>query len=98
MGALSVLLEALPANVFDRTVLVGTSVGAINAVLVGSLLDNGLATAALHGLQLWRNLDWSGVTAPALSIRGVVPLLRYGAGVVGAGVPVDHLLDSRPLA
>lgn len=98
MGALSVLLEELPAKAFDRAVIVGTSVGGINAVLVGSQLDEGPATAAQEGLRLWRHLDWSSVVAPVLSARGVVPLLRYGAGVVGAGVRVDHLLDSRPLA
>jgi NTE family protein len=98
MGALSVLLGELPANAFDHAVIVGTSVGAINAVLVGSLLDAGPATAARGGLRLWSDLDWSSVVAPVLSTRGVAPLLRYGAGVVGAGGRVDHLLDSRPLA
>jgi len=98
MGALSVLLDRLDETWFQKTVLVGSSVGSINATLVGSKLHLGPKVAAQEGLQLWRTLDWSGVTARLLSLRGLAPFARYGAGILHPSVRIDHLLDSLPLA
>jgi NTE family protein len=98
MGALSVLLQRLDETWFRKTVLVGSSVGSINAMLVGSVLDRGPTVAAQEGLHLWQTLDWPSVTARLLSLRGLAPFARYGAGIMRPSVRIDRLLDSRPLA
>lgn len=95
-GALSVLLPTLQARGERPTVLVGTSVGAINAAyLAGSAhLDAAEATAGL--LRHWRETTVDQVMRP---LRAQLPLL--GARMIGSllavpGARVSSLLDPTP--
>ncbi len=96
MGALSVLLPALEAAGQRPTVLVGTSVGAVNIAYLAANAHRSAADAAAGGIELWRSLRWEQVLAPLL------PTARRGLNYVGEvlgvpGVQLQALLDTTPL-
>src|SRR3954470_9417584 len=95
MGALSVLLPWLRSRGETPRILVGTSAGAINAVLVASALAAG-DDACGAGLDVWRGIGRASVFEPLLptSVRSG---LRYALGLVGARTRLDGLLDVTPL-
>lgn len=97
-GALSVLLPALEARGERVSVIVGTSVGALNAVWLASNAHRPTTEVVEAHQKLWREIRWEDVLAPVWSLRTVVPVLRYLAGAVVPGVRVESLLDSSPLA
>ena len=76
-------------------VLVGTSAGAINAVLVAAALQAG-DDACAAGLDVWGGIGRASVFEPLLptSLRSG---LRYALGLAGAGTRLDALLDVTPL-
>ena len=56
VGALSVLLPALEARGQRPSVLVGTSVGAINVAYLAANADRSADDAVAGGIELWRSL------------------------------------------
>src|SRR5664280_701430 len=98
VGALSVLLPALEADGQRPSVLVGTSVGAINIAYFAANAHLGTADAVAGGIDLWRSLRWEQVLAPLLAPSTALRELSYIGGVLGVpGVQLKALLDTTPL-
>lgn len=98
IGLLSVLLPWLRRRGETPTLLVGTSAGAMNAVLVGSMMHlDDAEEAARRACAVWREAARAGVFRPlVLTMPGLG--LRYLVRVAGLGEhPVTSLLDPAPL-
>ena len=98
VGALSVLLPALEAAGQRPTVLVGTSVGAINIAYLAANAHLGAADAVAGAVELWHSLRWEQVLAPLLAPSTALRKLSYVGDVLGVpGVQLTALLDTTPL-
>jgi len=98
MGALSVIVPWLRGHGETPRIVVGTSAGAINAVLVSALIHHpDPQQAAERALDLWRGAARDGVYRPLLlTTPGLT--LRYLARLAGIGdAPVTSVLDPAPL-
>jgi NTE family protein len=98
IGAVSVIVPWLRARGETPRILVGTSAGAINAVLVSALVHHpDPQEAAGRALDLWRSAARTGVYRPLLlTTPGLT--LRYLARLAGIGdAPVTSVLDPAPL-
>jgi len=96
-GALSRIVPALVERGDRPTVFLGTSAGAINAALWGSLAHLPVDEAAATLLAIWRSMDRQDVYAhPAGSlVRGALGLLP--GALMGSGNGVASVLDTEPL-
>jgi len=72
IGALSVLLPALHARGEQISILCGTSVGALNVALLGSLAAEPVATQVEESLQRWRTMRKSDIIAPIIGPRSLL--------------------------
>ena len=98
VGALSVLMPALEARGERVSLLCGTSVGAINAALLGSLAHLPAQAQAELALERWRCLRRGDVVAPL--VGGALPLQLArlaGDALRLPGIRRGSLLDPRPL-
>ncbi|MBA3421361.1 MAG: patatin-like phospholipase family protein [Thermoleophilaceae bacterium] len=96
IGVLSELLPALPEDE-QPNLLVGTSVGALNATFLASALQKGPQEALAGGRAIWDGLSWSDVLASP-SLVDLERLLRGFLGFAGLpGMDVPGLLDPSPL-
>lgn len=98
VGALSVLLPKLAADGRQVSVIVGTSVGALNGAWLASKIHLPVEQLVREHRDMWLGLQWEDVVARVWSPRSLAPFIRYGVGVVGGHARVNSLLDSRPLA
>jgi NTE family protein len=99
IGALSALLPRLEARGERPRVIVGTSVGAINAAYLAATAGEPLERVLEQGQRLWSELGFDDVLAPLLSPAELARAL----GAVGEflrvpGVHLRSLLDPSPLA
>jgi NTE family protein len=96
-GALSVLVPRLVAESGpdDRIVMVGTSAGAINTVVLAAHQEPEAATAQAE--ELWRSITLPEIFAglPVTALRNAA---AYAGQLVGGGRHLRSLLDSAPLA
>jgi NTE family protein len=98
-GALSVLLPELEKLGQRPRILVGTSVGALNATYLGAKADVDAATAVAEGERVWRQLAWTDVIGHVVSLGTAGRVFSYLGQVLGwPGARVRSLLDSTPLA
>lgn len=98
VGALSVLLPALEARGERVSVLCGTSVGAINAALLGSLAHLPAEAQGELALERWRALRRDDVVAPLLGAGLPLQLARLAGDALRLpGLRRGSLLDPRPL-
>lgn len=98
-GALSAILPALEARGERATIFCGTSVGAINAALLGSLAGEPASTVADQVLDRWRTMRKGDVLRPILGPGTPLMLLRLLGDVLEVpGVRLAALLDPSPLA
>ncbi len=97
-GVLSVLLPALIEQNQQPRLIVGTSAGALNAVLFTTLLAEGgrPQDAAAKALDTWRRVDREHVIRPVLS-SAAFAAGRYLAELLRMPVRVTALLDTTPL-
>ncbi len=98
VGALDVLARALAADGEVLDIVVGTSIGALNAAFFAARADEPLETVAAGALEMWRELRWGDALKPLVSRSELGRLLGVGAlvaGLPGPGLP--GLLDSSPL-
>lgn len=96
-GALATLLPALAAQGVRPSIFVGTSAGAINAALSGSLAHLAPQRAADSLLDVWRSMDRPRVLLhPMLSVLQDSARLLPGA-LAGIGRGLPGLLDTSPL-
>lgn len=97
-GALSVLIPALEQRGELPTVLLGSSVGAINAAGLGAFWHLGAEQAIAAAIEIWNQVDKGSVVKPILSWQVPLTALRYAGGILSIpkmGVP--SLLDPQPL-
>ena len=93
-GALAVLLPALEARGERPRVVVGTSVGALNAGYLAAKADRPVDEVAAEGQGVWRDMRYGEVLTPLLSGGTIERGLRYLAEVLGIGdVQLPALLD-----
>jgi NTE family protein len=93
-GELSVLLPALPADQ-RPTLIVGTSVGAVNGAYVAATLADDPSLAA--GRELWEDIQWSDVLATP-SLTDLERLARGALSFTGLlSLHLPAFLDAAPL-
>jgi NTE family protein len=98
-GVLSVLVPVLEARGECPTIIVGTSVGALNAVYLAAQAQRGWVSAVEAGCDVWGKLGYGQVLGPLLSARELGRGVRYGLEFVGVPVRgVASVLDNAPLA
>lgn len=95
-GALATLLPVLAANGRLPRIFIGTSAGAINAVLFASLAHLPADEAATQALALWRSVGRRDVVR-SIVLSGLEALFRYLAQLAGLPVVLTSLLDPAPL-
>jgi NTE family protein len=95
-GALAVLLPELDRRGQRPTIFVGTSAGAINAVLFASLAHRPASEAAQAALAVWQSMRKPAVLRPAWQTLPMA-LVRYAARLAALPVPLPGLLDTAPL-
>jgi NTE family protein len=99
IGALSVLLPWLEQRGESPRVVVGTSVGAINAAFVGASAHLGAEEAMRRAREAWLSIEFEQVVRPLLGPRTVFSGARYVGEVLGVkGVQLNGLLDPLPLS
>lgn len=97
LGALSVLLPFLEERGERPSILVGTSVGAINAASVVATSHLPASEAIARELGRWREVDRGAVIRPVL-VGLPVKLLLYAGEVLSLpGIRLSSLLDPSPL-
>jgi NTE family protein len=97
IGALSELLPRLKAEERPRVIL-GTSVGAVNAAYIAATADQPLDEALEQGCDIWRDMRWESALSPLTSIAQLRLVLRSAADALGIhGARSWSLLDPAPL-
>src|SRR3954451_1813399 len=98
IGALSILLPWLEREHGQRAELVvGTSVGALNAAYIAANADRPIQELVDAGRKIWGEIAWSDVLEPLVSPGEISTLLRLGASLALRGVSPLSLLDPAPL-
>lgn len=98
VGALSVLLPELEARGERPTVLVGTSVGAINAAFLAATAQLTAEETSARGIAYWQEVTKGQVVRPILRRTVPVTLARYIGEILSIpGVRFAGLLDPTPL-
>lgn len=97
-GALSVLLPTLERRGERPSILVGTSVGAINAAFLASVQGPDAEEASSGLLERWREVSKGRVVRPILTRQVPLTALRYAGEILSLpGVRLPSLLDPTPL-
>ncbi|MDX6656267.1 MAG: hypothetical protein QOH62_1060 [Solirubrobacteraceae bacterium] len=97
-GALSVLLPALEARSERITILCGTSVGAINAAMFGSLADRSAEEQVSVSLEHWRGMRKGDVMRPLVGPGLPITALRAIGDILEVpGIRLAGMLDPSPL-
>lgn len=98
MGVLSVLAPVLEAQGDRVEIVVGTSVGGINAAYLAANAHRPLSDAAAGGVEIWRGLRYRHAMRSLLSPIALGRLVRFIGTFVGLPVSaVPSLLDTKPL-
>ena len=96
IGALSVILPALPVNERPNLIL-GTSVGALNGAYLAATLPDGVEAALEDGRAIWESIRWGDVL-DSPSFRDFERLLRGAVNFTGLfSTHVPALLDATPV-
>src|SRR2546426_1015155 len=99
IGALSALLPHLEARGERPRVIVGTSVGAINAAFLAAAAAEPLERVLENGSRLWSELRFDDVLRGLLSPAELARALGSVGEFLGVpGVHLRSLLDPSPLA
>jgi NTE family protein len=97
-GALSVLLPALEQRGQRPRIVIGTSVGALNASFIAANAHLPTSEVVAAALAIWGSVRWGGVVERLLSAGSALRLGEYAGEVLGLpGVRLDSLLDPEPL-
>jgi NTE family protein len=98
IGALSALLPALEREGRRPTLLIGTSVGALNAAYLGATAHQPVEAVVAEGERIWRDIRYRDVLSPLLGLREARRIGAYVGEVLGLPVNATSLLDPAPLA
>ncbi len=98
IGALAELLPRLPQDERPR-VIVGTSVGALNAAYLAATVDVPAESALEQGADMWRAMaHWESVLVPLTSSTQLKVAIRAAADALGIpGARSWGMLDPSPL-
>jgi NTE family protein len=96
-GVLRALLPALAERGARPSIVVGTSVGALNAAYLATNADRDAAALAENARKEWLSISYSDVLEPFLSLRELATAWRLPLGVVDRRVLPYGLLDPAPL-
>jgi NTE family protein len=97
-GALSVLLPVLEKRGLAPRIVIGTSVGALNASFLAANVQRPADQLATEALGVWESISWTDVAQPLLSLGTLLRLSGYAGEVLGVpGARLDSLLDPAPL-
>lgn len=97
-GVLSVLAPHLERRGERPSVLVGTSVGAINAAYVAATADLDAGEAIARGLDRWREATKGRVIRPIVRAQLPLNLVRYVGELLRLpGLRLPSLLEPKPL-
>ena len=97
-GALSRVIPALRADGYRPSIFLGTSVGAINAAMWGSLAHLETDEAVDSMLRTWRSMDSKGIYRHPVRTMLTGDGPRLLLSMVGIGHGASALLDTSPLA
>lgn len=98
IGALSALLPALEARGERPRVLVGTSVGALNAAYLAGTAERPADEVVARGLAVWEGIRFEQVLEHLGSPGALRRLVRYVGQFLGVpGARLEALLDPAPL-
>ncbi|MDX6689177.1 MAG: hypothetical protein QOG15_634 [Solirubrobacteraceae bacterium] len=98
MGALSVLAPVLEERGEQVEIIVGTSVGGINAAYLAANAHLPLSEAAAGGVEVWRGLGYRDAMRSLLSPSALLMLVRFIGTFLSLPVKaVPSLLDTAPL-
>jgi NTE family protein len=98
LGALSVLLPALDDQGERPRVIVGTSVGALNAAFLAGTAQLPVDEVVKRGLQIWEEIRFGQVLGHVASPRTLRKLVSYaGQFLQIRGARLNALLDPGPL-
>jgi NTE family protein len=99
VGVLSTLLPWLEETHGQRPdLIIGTSVGALNASYIAAHADEPMATLIEQGCETWREITYRDVLEPLLSFDELTTLARLAISLALRGVVPYALLDPGPLA
>lgn len=99
VGALSVLLPWLEKKHNQRPeIIVGTSVGALNAAYLAANAREDTTKLTEDGCLIWQEIGYRDVLAPLLSPGELTTFGRLAVGLALGGVAPYSLLDPAPLA
>jgi NTE family protein len=99
VGVLSRLLPWLEEEHGQRPdLIIGTSVGALNASYIAAHADEGMATLIEQGCETWREITYRDVLEPLVSLDELTTLARLAVSLAFRGVVPYALLDPGPLA
>ena len=96
-GALTALLPALEAEGRRPTLVLGTSVGALNAAYIGATAHRPADEVLDEGRRIWTDIRYRDVLAPLTGVREARRLAAYLGEVLGLPVDATSLLDPAPL-
>jgi len=98
VGALSVLLPELDRRGQRPRILVGTSVGALNAAFLAAHADETVEDLIPKALSIWEQVEWGEVARGLISGPSWWRVIQYVRQVLGLrGARLTSLLDARPL-
>ena len=98
MGALSVLAPVLEKRGEQVSIILGTSIGGINAAYLAANSHLPLSEAAAGGAEVWRNLRYRDAMGSLLCPSALMRLLRFVGTSLSLPVKaVPSLLDTAPL-
>lgn len=98
IGALSALLPALEARGERPRVIVGTSVGALNAAFLAGTAERPVEEVLSRGLAVWEGIRFEQVLEHLGSPGALRRLVRYVGQFLGVpGARLEALLDPAPL-
>jgi NTE family protein len=102
IGALSALLPVLKERGEYPDIVIGTSVGALNAAWFAATADeaaDALPDVLDGGCQIWREIDYAKVLRPLASPRQLATFARAGLDMIGVPGPrFWSIFDPAPLA
>jgi len=98
MGVLSVLAPVLEKRGERVEIIVGTSIGGINAAYLAANAHLPLSEAAAGGAEVWRNLRYRDAMRSLLCPSALIKLIRFIGICLSMPVrAVPSLLDTAPL-
>jgi NTE family protein len=98
VGVLGTLLPELERRGQRPSVIIGTSVGAVNAAFLAASAHLSAEQAVHAARERWLEIDWGKVVKPLVGPATALAGARYAGAVLGIpGVELNALLDSAPL-